>query len=507
MANDPIRTAAAAESGLLEDTLLEATIKRTIYVLNVGELWADFDQPTGEKRLAILDAATSYLYLYDASDTTTADDGLTCRVTGTGERYHIEDAASISLSSVLGVTATPPGSPSVGDVYICDTASTGAWSGHDTDLAVYTRRGWVFAEPEVGMTVLNLGTGANIQFDDNGDWVPFAIDIADDSLRPSQLMHPAGLVVEAQQNAPPSVPADPATTYLVGTAGSGAWSGHNNAIAYSVDGTNWSFIAPTEGMTVYNKATDFAYRYSGTAWVAVVTGVDYQVFTTPGAATWTKPSGISANALVLVELWAGGGPGGNAGANNGGGGGGGGHRAKWFRAGELGATESLTIGAGGTAGVRGGDTSFGSHMTAYGGGYGNGVDPGGGGGKLGQGTNGSGGGSAGQGGPPANGTQADQGGGNGASSGSGTGGSSVDGGGGGGSGNGPGNSNGGASENGGGGGANGGGTGGASKRGGSGGNAGQAGNAPGGGGGGKPAGSGALGIGARGEIRVTTIIS
>jgi len=246
MADDPIRTAAAAESGLLKDTLLEATIKRTIYVLNVGEAWGDLDQTVGEKRLAILDAAVGYLYLYDATDTTTADDGLTCRVTGTGERYHIEDAASISVSSVLAQQNTPPGSPANNDAYIVGTSPTGAWAAQATNLAIYTRRGWVFAVPEVGMTVYDQATGTNLQFDENGDWADFASDIPDDSVLPVQLAFPAGVSIEAQQNAPPSVPGDPATTYLVGTSGSGAWSGHNNAFAFSRDGATWSFIAAYE---------------------------------------------------------------------------------------------------------------------------------------------------------------------------------------------------------------------------------------------------------------------
>ena len=380
MADDPIRTAAAAESGLLKDTLLEATIKRTIYVLNVGEAWGDLDQTVGEKRLAILDAAVGYLYLYDATDTTTADDGLTCRVTGTGERYHIEDAASISVSSVLAQQNTPPGSPANNDAYIVGTSPTGAWAAQATNLAIYTRRGWVFAVPEVGMTVYDQATGTNLQFDENGDWADFASDIPDDSVLPVQLAFPAGVSIEAQQNAPPSVPGDPATTYLVGTSGSGAWSGHNNAFAFSRDGATWSFIAAYEGATVYNKATDLALRFNGTAWVSTTAGIlDYQVFATPGSATWNMSAGLPANARVKIEMWGGGGGGGGCinEATPGGGGGGGGAYAWWEGlASELASSYALNIAAGGNGGTGsnngspGGNSTFGSLFTAYGGGGG-----------------------------------------------------------------------------------------------------------------------------------------
>lgn len=95
--------------------------------------------------------------------------------------------------------------------------------------------------------------------------------------------------------------------------------------------------------------------------------VDYQVFTASG--TWTKPAGISANALVIVEIWAAGGGGGQYG-----GGGGGGYFEAIELASDLGSTVSVTVGAGGTysggtTGNAGGNSAFGSY-TAYGGGGG-----------------------------------------------------------------------------------------------------------------------------------------
>lgn len=111
-------------------------------------------------------------------------------------------------------------------------------------------------------------------------------------------------------------------------------------------------------------------------------GIDYQTFSSSG--TWTKPA---TGTRALIEIWGGGGSG-SKGANNapGGGGGGGGYSFSWFSLSSLGATETVTIGAGGaaqttasTAGNVGGNTTFGAHLTAYGGG-GGGYTAGGGGG-------------------------------------------------------------------------------------------------------------------------------
>lgn len=118
-----------------------------------------------------------------------------------------------------------------------------------------------------------------------------------------------------------------------------------------------------------------ALRGDGT-WDSVSAGAvlsDVKVFESSG--TWTKPTGLYA---VLVKVVGGGGAGGGAQATNSGetssgsGGGGGGYSEKHILAASLGATETVTVGAGGTAnsGAAGGDggtTSFGAHLQATGG--------------------------------------------------------------------------------------------------------------------------------------------
>lgn len=71
----------------------------------------------------------------------------------------------------------------------------------------------------------------------------------------------------AQQNAPPVSPSS-GDVYLVGTAGSGAWSGHNNDIA-TYNGASWDFTDATTGdiSVISTPTSSITYRWSGTAWV------------------------------------------------------------------------------------------------------------------------------------------------------------------------------------------------------------------------------------------------
>jgi hypothetical protein len=113
----------------------------------------------------------------------------------------------------------------------------------------------------------------------------------------------------------------------------------------------------------------------GTNWTSAAAPViDVQTFNTSG--TWTKPAGYAAASRVYVQMWGGG----ASGTRNSStveaatGGGGGAYSSAWFALSSFGATETITIGAGGASrtgsnqtGAAGGNTSVGSLLTAGGG--------------------------------------------------------------------------------------------------------------------------------------------
>lgn len=107
--------------------------------------------------------------------------------------------------------------------------------------------------------------------------------------------------------------------------------------------------------------------------------------------TWTKP--VGRGVWARIQVWGGGGSGGKGrAASAGGGGGGGGYNERWMLLSDLGATETVTVGQGAasqtsadSSGSVGGTTTFGAHLSGFGGGGGRGTEttglnPGGGGG-------------------------------------------------------------------------------------------------------------------------------
>lgn len=99
------------------------------------------------------------------------------------------------------------------------------------------------------------------------------------------------------------------------------------------------------------------------------TAIDTQTFDASG--TWTKPA---SGTYAVVELWGGGGSGAReGGSSKAGGGGGGAYKLQVFNLSDLASTETVTVGAGGSArtssndGQAGGTTTFGTLTSAFGG--------------------------------------------------------------------------------------------------------------------------------------------
>ena len=125
-------------------------------------------------------------------------------------------------------------------------------------------------------------------------------------------------------------------------------------------------------LTVTAPGTTVAYE-------SISAGGSYTMTVFTSSGTWTKPAGL---ADVKIRVLGGGGGGGAGNSPGGGGGGGGGYAEEYLDAPAIGATETVTIGAGGNKGVGfpgttpgggGGTSSFGAFTSASGGGGGGGT--------------------------------------------------------------------------------------------------------------------------------------
>lgn len=70
-------------------------------------------------------------------------------------------AADVLLQPVVeGIATTPPASPVRGQCWIVGNAATGAFSGHDSQIAAWSDSGWRFFAPMPGARVHDQGLGA-----------------------------------------------------------------------------------------------------------------------------------------------------------------------------------------------------------------------------------------------------------------------------------------------------------------------------------------------------------
>lgn len=82
------------------------------------------------------------------------------------------EAGAMFFPAVQVLLNAPPGSPAEGELYVVGTAGSGAWSGHNENVAIYYNAAWLFFTPIEGMFAWDQ-TSNSLKYYDGADWVSF----------------------------------------------------------------------------------------------------------------------------------------------------------------------------------------------------------------------------------------------------------------------------------------------------------------------------------------------
>ena len=302
MAVDTDYVAALPTSGSADKTALRnALVARAAYVLFDADTVTDLVAVDPASGAAIIDILyKGRLFHYDATDTTSASDGVSVLVSHEGRRYKLSDSSGVPVSAVLNATTSaPPVSPSIGDAYLVAAGATGAWSGEDNNVAYFSRRGWEFLICPIGKLLYVEDTDSYMHLTSGGSWeLGFgtqALVAGSVPITAVQGAHASFVVgVENQTtNAPPASPVVP-TAYIIGPSPTGSWAGNAGKLARCQVAGSFTIISPVAGDTVYDKSLQTNVTFNGSAWAASAgSWVGRNAVQTASGST-TAPSGTTA---------------------------------------------------------------------------------------------------------------------------------------------------------------------------------------------------------------------
>lgn len=237
------------------------------------------------------------VFTYDAADSITADDGVTCIVSDDNKRFKTAAARLIEFAVLSRTKAQSPVGAAIGDVYRVPAAPTGDWASNAEDIAILTGNGWAFVSPTPGMMIYVRDEATYEHWSEAGAWVDGvgAVGIADGSVYPVKLRWPLGVAVEEETATPPGGTPGAGTAYIVGTSGSGAWASHDTDVAIADGAGGWSFLSAYEGATVFDRGEGVLKSFNAAGAWASSAGVIVGAATAAVASTGsvTAPSGTT----------------------------------------------------------------------------------------------------------------------------------------------------------------------------------------------------------------------
>lgn len=266
--------AALPTSASADRALIRAMVERRFaYCLAASESATNFvavDPDTAAIPLFLIQ--NSVLFQYDATDSTTVHDGVTCLVTSDGKRYKSATFTTDPRSVLTKGTVAQPGSPSVGDRYLIPAAATGTdWAGQDNKVGEYTLAGWFFSTIPIGRFLYVRDETAFYHRNASGVWTAGVGSVVlGASTVPITAVIGANasftIRVENQTtNAPPASPVAP-VAYIIGPVPTGSWAGNPGKLAICLTSGSYTIITPATGDVVYDKARAILVKWSGTAW-------------------------------------------------------------------------------------------------------------------------------------------------------------------------------------------------------------------------------------------------
>ncbi|MXP11013.1 DUF2793 domain-containing protein [Pseudoblastomonas halimionae] len=98
---------------------------------------------------------------------------------------------------VEGRRSNPPASPQEGEAWIVDSGASGTWAGHDAEIACRQSGNWVFAAPQVGMTVHDRSTGERWIYVEAWEAAPAAVTVSGGSTVDVEARAAIGAIVAA----------------------------------------------------------------------------------------------------------------------------------------------------------------------------------------------------------------------------------------------------------------------------------------------------------------------
>ncbi len=226
------------------------------------------DSVSGAVRLAYV--YLDGLFKYDATDETTAHDGVTCIVLIGGRRYLLVGNIRVKAVEAVGFDTDP--TPTVyGQAWIDLTGSIG----NANDFIIHTSRGWVTQAPDYGPPIYvktastDFSAKSYVHWDETDGWVsgfgpsqyqadtiPLSAEIWD------------GTVQNQTTNAQPTTIAV-GIAHIIGPSPTGAkWAGNAGKISICEVADDVTVYTPWVGMTVFDIALNIDVKWNGTAWIS-----------------------------------------------------------------------------------------------------------------------------------------------------------------------------------------------------------------------------------------------